>query len=90
MKTRLVIIVILLLILTVLLSRNDERVSDALLGIINPIKQNYQNFTQDLENKSHSYIFQKESIENLSKENRILRKRLLQTDTLHRTSKKYL
>jgi len=78
MKTRLVIIVILLLILTVLLSRNDERVSDALLGIINPIKQNYQNFTQDLENKSHSYIFQKESIENLSKENRILRKRLLQ------------
>jgi len=78
MKTRLVIIAILLLILTVLLSRNNERISDTLLGIINPIKQSYKNLTQDLEDKSHSYIFQKESIENLSKENRILRKRLLE------------
>ncbi len=78
MKTRLVIIAILLLMLTVLLSRNDERISDTLLGIINPIKQSYQNFTHDLEDKSHSYIFQKESIEKLSKENRILRKRLLE------------
>ena len=78
MKTRLVIIAILLLMLTVLLSRNDERISDTLLGISNPIKQSYQNFTHNLEDKSHSYIFQKESIEKLSKENRILRKRLLE------------
>jgi len=78
MKTRLVIIAILLLMLTVLLSRNDERITDTLLGAINPIKQSYQNFTQDLEDKSHSYIFQKESIEKLSHENRILRKRLLE------------
>ena len=78
MKTRLVIIAILLLMLTVLLSRNDARISDTLLGISNPIKQSYQNFTHDLEDKSHSYIFQKESIEKLSKENRILRKRLLE------------
>lgn len=78
MKTRLLIIALLLLILTVLLSRNDERILDTLLGIINPIKQNYQNFTQNLEDKSQSYIFQKESIEKLSKENRILRKRLLE------------
>lgn len=78
MKTRLLIIAILLLILTVLLSRNDERILDTLLGIINPIKQNYQNFTQNLADKSQSYIFQKESIEKLSKENRVLRKRLLE------------
>ncbi len=78
MKTRLVIIVILLLVLAVLLTRNDERITDTLLGIINPMKQNYQNITQELENKSHSYIFQKESIEKLSRENRILRKRLLE------------
>jgi len=78
MKTRLVIIVILLLVLTVLLTRNDERITDTLLGIINPIKQNYKNITQDLEDKSQSYIFQKESIEKLSRENRILRKRLLE------------
>jgi len=78
MKTRLVIIAILLLMLTVLLSRNDERITDTLLGTINPIKQSYKNFTQNLEDKSHSYIFQKESIEKLSHENRILRKRLLE------------
>jgi len=78
MKTRLVIIAILLLILTVLLSRNDERISDTFLNFINPIKQKYKNFTQNLEDKSQSYIFQKESIEKLSKENRILRKRLLE------------
>lgn len=78
MKTRLVIIAILLLMLTVLLSRNDARITDTLLGIINPIKQNYKNLTQNLEDKSHSYIFQKESIEKLSHENRILRKRLLE------------
>jgi len=77
MKTRLVIIAILLLILTVLLSRNDERISDTFINIINPLKQKYKNFTQNLEDKSQSYIYQKESIEKLSKENRILRKRLL-------------
>ncbi len=78
MKTRLVIIAILLLILTVLLSRNDDRLSDTFLNIINPIKQKYKNFTQNLEDKSQSYIFQKESIEKLSRENRILRQRLLE------------
>jgi len=64
--------------LTVLLSRNDDYISDTLLSVINPIKQSYKNFSQELENKSHSYIFQKESIEKLSRENRILRKRLLE------------
>ncbi len=78
MKTRLVIIAILLLMLTVLLSRNDEHISDTLLGLINPVKQSYKHFTQSIEDKSHSYLFQKESIEKLSLENRILRKRLLE------------
>ena len=78
MKTRLIIIAILLLILTILLARNEKRITDTLLGIINPIKQNYTNLTQEIEDKSHSYIFQKESIEKLSYENRILRKRLLE------------
>ena len=78
MKTRLTIIAILLLILIILLDRNDKRITDTLLGIINPIKQNYTNITQEIEDKSHSYIFQKESIEKLSYENRVLRKRLLE------------
>jgi rod shape-determining protein MreC len=47
------------------------------LNFINPLKQKYKNFTQNLEDKSQSYIYQKESIEKLSMENRILRKRLL-------------
>ena len=77
MKTRYIIFIVLLLILTVLLTRNNGRITDILLGIINPVKQNYKGFTQDLEDKSKSYIFQKESIEKLGRENRILRKRLL-------------
>ena len=78
MKTRIVIIIILLLILGVLLTRNDERITDTLLNVINPIKQKYKALTQEIEDKGHSYLFQKESIEKLSKENRILRKRLLE------------
>ncbi len=78
MKTRLIVIAILLLILTVLLSRNDERISDVVLDVINPVKQNYQNFIQNIQDKGHSYIFQKESIEKLTTENRVLRKRLLE------------
>jgi rod shape-determining protein MreC len=78
MKTRLVIIAILLLILTVLLSRNDERISNTLLSAINPLKQSYQSFTQDLEDKGLSYLNQQESIEKLNLENQVLRKRLLE------------
>ena len=78
MKTRIIIIILLLLILGVLLTRNDERITNTLLNIINPIKQNYKAFTQEIEDKGHSYLFQQESIERLSKENRILRKRLLE------------
>ena len=78
MKTRIIIIIILLAILAGLLTKNDERIMDVLLGAINPIKQKYKNFTQNIEDKSQSYIFQKESIEKLSRENRILRKRLLE------------
>jgi rod shape-determining protein MreC len=78
MKTRLVAIAILLLLLTVLIARNDERINDTLLSIINPIKQKYTDFTQNLKNKGQSYLFQQESIERLSRENRLLRKKLLE------------
>ena len=78
MKTRIIVIVILLLILTVLLTRNDDRIADTLVNTVNPVKQSYKKFTQGIEDKSHSYIFQKETIEKLSHENRILRKRLLE------------
>jgi len=78
MKTRILIIIILLLVLATLLNRNNQKLEYALLNIINPIKQNYKLLTQDLENKSQSYLFQQETLEKLRKENRILRKRLLE------------
>ena len=60
-----------------LLSKNSERIDHTLLNLINPIKQNYKSFMQELEDKRASYIFQQESIETLHKENLLLRKRLL-------------
>ena len=78
MKTRIIIIILLLLVLTVLLTRNDERIADTLVSAVNPVKQSYKKFTQGLEDKSQSYLFQKETIEKFSHENRILRKRLLE------------
>ena len=78
MKTRVVVVIILLLTLAVLLTKNNDSISNMLLGLINPIKKNYKNITQDIENKSHSYLFQKEYIVKLTSENRILRKRLLE------------
>jgi len=78
MKTRITIIILLLLILGVLLTRNDERITNTLLSVINPIKQQYKAFTQEIEDKGESYLFQQETIEKLRKENRILRKRLLE------------
>ncbi len=78
MKTRIIIIILLLLVLTVLLTRNDEHISSALLNTINPVKQKYKQFTQGLEDKGQSYIFQEETIGKLNHENRILRKRLLE------------
>jgi len=78
MKTRILTIIVLLLILALLLSRNNQKIEYALLNIINPIKQNYKLITQDLENKSQSYLFQQETIEKLRDENRVLKKRLLE------------
>jgi len=78
MKTRLITILVLLILIAVLFLRNDERIHSIILDFINPMKQNYTRFTHDLKDKSKSYLFQKESIERLSHENKILRKRLLE------------
>jgi len=78
MKTKAIVIVLLLLVVAVLLTKNNDRIEGTILNSINPLKQSYQKFTQDIENKSKSYIFQTETIERLSKENRILRQRMLE------------
>lgn len=60
------------------MTRNDGKIVDILLSIINPVKQTYTNITRDVEDKSKSYVYQKESIQKLTKENKFLRKRLLE------------
>jgi rod shape-determining protein MreC len=79
MKTKAIIVTVVLLLSVVLLPKNDSRIiSDAILNIINPIKKRYQNFTKNIQDKSNSYLFQKESIKRLGSENSILRKQLLE------------
>ncbi|MEY3001722.1 MAG: cell shape-determining protein MreC [Pseudomonadota bacterium] len=90
MKSKLLILILLLTLLTVVFSQKDTRVINALLSVINPIKQTYQTFVHNVQDKSQNYIFQKESIKALRKENRILRTRLLeQIDYIHQVKRVY-
>jgi len=61
-----------------MVARNNEQIVNTLLGIVNPIKQSYTNFTRGIEDKSQGYIHQKEQIQKLGKENILLRKHLLE------------
>ncbi len=78
MKTRILVITLLLLFLTIILTQKDGRIVDILLSVINPVKQTYTNVTREVGDKSQSYVYQKENIQKLSKENKFLRKRLLE------------
>jgi len=87
MKPRLLFFLLLLLVLFVLVARSNHSVQDTILNIVSPIKQNYKNLTQSVENRGKSYIFQKENIQKLTKENKKLRKYLLdQTHYLQQVS----
>ena len=63
-----------------ILSFIGKPISNLLLTFINPIKQEYKSISRDIESKSNSYIFQKDSIERLESENRVLTKRLLEQE----------
>ncbi len=78
MKTRILVITILLLFLAIVLTQKDGKIVDILLSVINPVKQTYTNVTKEVGDKSKSYVYQKENIQKLSKENKFLRKRLLE------------
>jgi len=78
MKTKTLVIILFLLVVVIITTRNDDRLIDTLLSIVNPIKQTYTNIIRDIEGKSQSYVYQKESIERLTRENKFLRKRLLE------------
>jgi len=77
MKSRALFVLLLLVALFVILSQKNQATHNAILKFINPIKQFYKQATQEVEDRSKSYIFQKESIEKLSKENKVLKKYLL-------------
>lgn len=90
MKSRVLFILLLLVALLVILSQKNQATHNAILKIINPIKQFYKQTTQTLEDRSKSYIFQKESIQKLTKENQVLKKYLLdQTLYLQQVSSLY-
>ncbi|SFV63768.1 Rod shape-determining protein MreC [hydrothermal vent metagenome] len=78
MKTKTLVVSLFLLVVLIITTRNDDRLIDTLLSIVNPIKQTYTNIIRDIEGKSQSYVYQKDSIERLTKENKFLRKRLLE------------
>ena len=77
MRSRLLLLLLLGILLFVLTNQNRHELRNIVLGWINPIKSNYNSLTRELASKSHSYLFQKEQIQKLTKENRVLRKYLL-------------
>ena len=77
MKSRLLFFLLLLLALFILITRDNHTIQDAILNIVTPIKQGYNTLTKSVQNRGKSYIFQKENIQRLTKENKKLRKYLL-------------
>jgi len=77
MKSRVIFILLLLVALFVIISQKNQTAHNTILKLINPIKQIYKQVTQEVEDRSKSYIFQKENIEKLTKENKVLKKYLL-------------
>jgi len=78
MKTKILVIILLLLLLAIVLTNKNGQIVDILLSVINPVKQTYTNVTREVGDRSQSYVYQKENIQKLSKENKFLRKRLLE------------
>jgi len=77
MKSRVLIVILVLLFIAIVMTRKNDSVIDTLLNVVNPIKQTYTNMTRDVEDKSRSYLYQQEHIEELTKVNLLLGKYLL-------------
>jgi len=77
MKSRVLFFLLLLVALFVIISQRNQAAHNVILKFINPVKQFYKQVTQEVKDRSQSYIFQKESIEKLTKENKVLKKYLL-------------
>ena len=77
MKSRVLIVILVLLFIAIVMTRKNDNIIDTLLSVVNPIKQTYTNMTRDVEDKSRSYLYQQQHIEELTKVNLLLRKYLL-------------
>ena len=77
MKSRVFFVLLLLVALFIAIGDKSKKTHNAILRVINPIKQTYKSFTLKVEDRSKSYIFQKESIEKLTRENRVIKRYLL-------------
>ena len=78
MKTKTLVVILILLFLTIVMTKRDNKIIDLLLSLVNPVKQTYTNITRDIGDKSQSYVYQKENIQRLTIENKLLRTRLLE------------
>jgi len=89
MKSRALFVLLLIVALFVMIAQ-DRVAQNSIMELINPIKQSYKSFTRKVEDRSKTYIFQKESIEKLTKENKVLKKYLLdQTHYLQQVNSLY-
>ncbi len=90
MKSRILLLLLLSVILFVLLNRDSHGIRTLVLNLFTPAKNYYNNLTHEIKNKGESYLFQKERIDKLEKENRVLRKYLLdQTHYLRQVAQLY-
>ena len=68
--------------------RNDDRIVSAAGNLIYTLKEHFVSLTKTIETQSKSYLFQKEQIEKLTAENRMLRKRILNEQDLQTEMKR--
>ena len=73
MKSKLLFVLALILLLFVLMIQNNKFVRNLALEFVNPLKRDYKHFSKKVESAGHTYLFQKETIKRLEKENRKLR-----------------
>jgi len=87
MRSRIVFFALLVLALFILISRSNSTVQELLLDTVTPLKQNYKHLVRAVKDRGETYIFQKETIEKLTEENKRLRTFLLnQTHYLQQVS----
>lgn len=77
MKSKLFYLLLFFITLFVIVAQKSQTVHGFLLDTVNPIKQTYRNLTDNVVDRSKSYVFQKETIGKLTKENKALKKLLL-------------